>query len=130
MIEVRFHQKAIVLNQENNFLVLKRAYTNQKWDLPGGAVELPETHEAALLREIKEETGLEVTGLRPKRVETTHGDDGTYTLFIGYSCQSVSQEVVLSHEHTEFAWVSAEEFLNMDATQYLKNFIKTVFESK
>ena len=124
MIEVRFHQKAIVLNQEDKFLVLKRAYTNKKWDLPGGAVELPETHQDALCREIKEETGLEITDLQPECVQTADGDDGTYTLFIGYSCRALSEEVILSPEHTEFSWVSVNEFLNMDATAYLKYFVK------
>ena len=130
MTEFKFHQKALVLNQEDKFLVLKRAYTNQKWDLPGGAVELPETHQDALCREIKEETGLEITDIKPECVQTAHEDDGVYTLFIGYSCRALLEEVILSHEHTEFSWVSANEFLNMDATAYLKDFVRDTLGEK
>lgn len=124
MIEVKFHQKALVFNSEGKFLVLKRNYTNQKWDLPGGAVELPEKHDDSLSREIKEETGLVAGNLKPLEIQTTPMDNNGYLLFIGYECSVDGVDVVLSHEHSEYRWVTKEEFLGMDATQYLKNFVK------
>lgn len=64
---------AVVVNQNGQILLAKRNQPNSpeihgKWEFPGGGIEFGEEPEAALLRETKEETGLEVkiTRLLPK----------------------------------------------------------------
>jgi len=127
MTKVNFHQKALVFNGERKFLAIKRSYGNETWDIVGGAVEIPENHEKALRREIKEEAGLEVTDLEPLKVESAYNEDEeAYVLFIGYRCNAVTEDIKLSKEHTSYKWVSKEEFLNLDSTPYLKDFVKSV----
>ena len=60
------HEKIILVfaggclfNQEGKVLLQKRGDSG-KWGFPGGAVELGETPEQAAVRELKEETGLDV----------------------------------------------------------------------
>ena len=50
---------AIILNEKNEILLQSRADRN-KWGLPGGCQELEETFEETIIREIKEETNLDV----------------------------------------------------------------------
>lgn len=50
---------AIIVNDKNQILLQSRADRN-KWGLPGGCQELGETVEETVLREIKEETNLDV----------------------------------------------------------------------
>lgn len=50
---------AIVLNDLDQLLVVE--VTGRGWDLPGGHIEPGETPDQALLREVAEETGLELT---------------------------------------------------------------------
>jgi 8-oxo-dGTP diphosphatase len=51
-----------VIVQDGTVLLVKRKYEPLagQWSLPGGAVEVGETLEACLIREMREETGLEV----------------------------------------------------------------------
>ena len=53
---------AVVLDGDRVLLV-KRAHEPLKgqWSLPGGVVELGETLDVALMREVREETGLTIT---------------------------------------------------------------------
>ena len=53
---------AVVLNGEGHVLLVKRAHEPLKgeWSLPGGGVEIGETLEASIVRELFEETGLTV----------------------------------------------------------------------
>lgn len=50
---------AIITNNEGQILLQRRA-DRDKWGLPGGCQELGETFEETVLREIKEETNLDV----------------------------------------------------------------------
>jgi len=49
---------AVILNSENKFLVVNRKYDPQHWQFPQGGIDGNETEEEAVLREVKEETGL------------------------------------------------------------------------
>ena len=52
---------AVIFNNEKVLLVKRGKEPGYgKWSIPGGAVELGETLKESLLREVKEETGLEV----------------------------------------------------------------------
>lgn len=53
---------ALIINENNELLVATRAHEPVKGtlDLPGGFVDMEETGEEAVMREVKEETGLDV----------------------------------------------------------------------
>ncbi|WBW97453.1 NUDIX hydrolase [Oceanirhabdus sp. W0125-5] len=53
---------AAIIN-ENNEILLQRRTDNKCWGIPGGSMELGETFEETAVREVKEETGLDVNRL-------------------------------------------------------------------
>ena len=55
----RLSIKALVLNEEQKFLLLREA--NGKWELPGGGLDFGEDSREGLIREIQEEMGIQVT---------------------------------------------------------------------
>lgn len=54
---------AVVVNDEGKVLVIKRRDTGA-WQIPGGVLELDETVEDGLRREVREETGLDIEPVR------------------------------------------------------------------
>ncbi len=127
--DIKFLQKAIIFHPtEQKFLILKRAlfhkYNIDKWDLAGGNVLYGELHLDSLIKEIQEETGLEVTDIKPAEVITRKPEDmGFYFLLINYTCKAISDQVTISNEHTEFRWVSKTEFLQLEGIDVIKNFV-------
>jgi len=137
-------QKAFIIKQ-NKFLILQNPqYKNydwsKKWTLPGGILELNETLQDGLLREIEEETGkLKVKIKHPIAVsQFTHPNfkfrDGRAMeiefITIGYLCEYISGEIKLSDEHIDFKWVSKKEVkkynISKDSKELVKEFINSV----
>ena len=50
---------AAIIDDEGRFLAIRRA-DNGAWEPPGGVLELDESIEAGLIREVEQETGLQV----------------------------------------------------------------------
>ena len=81
-----------------------------EWELPGGKLELSESPERCLAREIAEELKLEV---EPERIVGswvyTIAPD-VHVLVLTYGCsESSPDEAVLSDEHKELRWFSLGE---------------------
>ena len=126
--DMKFLQKAVVYHpKENKLLVLRRpptAHSRPKcWDLPGGNVLFGKNHLDSLLSEIAEETSLKVRDVQPIQVVTNYEQD-TYFLFIGYSCKATSSKVEISDEHSEYKWVTTEEFLKMESADFLMDLVR------
>ena len=66
---------SVALVRKNEVLLIQRARPPSAgyWTLPGGRLEAGETAEACAAREIKEELGLAVYGLRPVQVIEVRG---------------------------------------------------------
>ena len=75
------------------------------WEFPGGKVEAGETPEHALIRELREELGIEVTEacLAPF-VFASHGYDSFHLLMPLYLCRRW-EGIPAPHEHTAIKWV-------------------------
>ncbi len=64
---------AIIVN-ENNQILLQSRSDNDKWGLPGGCQELGERFEDTVIREVKEETNLDIKEDNLKLIAIVSGD--------------------------------------------------------
>ena len=112
--------------KDGKILLVKRKYPPGagKWSLPGGHVELGERLEEAVLRELKEETGVDgvVKGfLAPVEYIEQDGGQVRYHFVILVYLVEATGEPHAGGDAAEAAFVPLEEALKMDLT-------KTTFE--
>lgn len=95
----------IVVRDDGRVLVIKRDDSGH-WEAPGGVLELDESFEAGVRREVLEETGLEVaveclTGVYKN---LTHG-----IVALVYRCRPAGGKPHATEEAREIRWMTKEE---------------------
>ena len=108
--------KALLRNSEGLYLVLHRGNTHPRFpghiDFPGGEVEPKETPEAAVMREIQEETGLLVDPKKLKKLFTKQYRQTTHMLFEAKLAEP-DAKIALSWEHKGYRWITPEELKSL-----------------
>ncbi len=109
----RIAMKAVIV-RKRRILIIREAATygegtqRGRYHMPGGRVEAGEHFEEALLREVREETGLEVAVKEPIYVGEWHPViKGIENQIVGvfFICVPKSEKVTLSTEHDDFQWI-------------------------
>jgi len=94
--------KGVVIHDGLVLLLLNK---RGEWDLPGGRPDAGEDHRAALRREVREETGLEVEVGAAIDGHLFEVLPGRFVRILPFACRLVgARDVVLSHEHLETRW--------------------------
>ena len=89
-----------------------------RWVVPGGTVELGETLEEAVVREMEEETGLRVEPVEVltvfDRIDRDGGRVTYHYVIVDYLCRWRSGEARAASDALEVVWASAEELSHYD----------------
>ena len=106
---------AAVIIKKNKYLIVKRnknKHLGLKWEFPGGKVDLNESLEDALKREIKEELDVKIT-INKKIAEKDYKDEKINITVYYFECFHTSGNFVLN-EHEESKWVYKKEMYDYD----------------
>lgn len=83
-----------------------------KWEFPGGKIELGETAEACLIRELEEELEIKVSII--EKLSNSYFDYGNFEInLIPYICQFLGDKIILK-EHKKYLWLSTNELIVLD----------------
>jgi phosphoglycolate phosphatase len=126
---------ALIFRSDQRVLMIRTLKWSNLWGIPGGKIRYGESSELALLREIKEETNLEVSAVQFTLVQDCIGSTEFYReahfVLLNYTCLAQNPEqVVLNEEAQEFRWVTPEEALLLNLNQPTRFLLQQVLEQR
>lgn len=114
---------AVVFNTAGDILLIRRGKEPQygRWMVPGGTLEWGETLEEAAVREVREETGIDI------KIEAfveiieaiTPGDSGFHFVIMDYAAHAQSGVLAAGSDALDAAWVSAGAQHSYDLSEEL-----------
>jgi len=112
-------------NEKREFLIISNE--KERWDFPKGHIEEGETPEQTAVREVKEETGLDIEfidGFKEKISFFFKKDKELVKKdVIFFLAKAKSKKVTLSFEHIDYKWLNFEEALNKLTFKDSKNLL-------
>ena len=114
--DIQMRVVAAVIRDQDTFLACRRAphkTLSGKWEFPGGKVEAGESDTQALIREIREELGVEISVgdfIAKSTIETSETLLEMYTYF----AELVSDRPTSSSDHDELRWVELENLNDLE----------------
>jgi nucleoside triphosphatase len=118
---------ALIFDPDGKILLIKGKKFKDRYVIPGGHIEVGETFEEALRREVKEETGLDIENIQllslQESIFNPHYHTKRHFLYIDFACTTVSTQVTLNEESQESIWVALPNALNLPLHPYTRAFL-------
>jgi 8-oxo-dGTP diphosphatase len=119
--------RAVIYDEQGRVLLLKRSMRSKnypgRWEFPGGKVDRGERFDDALVREVREETGLEVRLKRfigAARAEMPH----VTAVQLVMEAEPAPGIPAISPEHEADTWASLEDMLSMELVDWVGPFVR------
>ncbi|MDF2607237.1 MAG: hydrolase [Bacillales bacterium] len=106
---------AIIENEQNEWLVVKKKYggLKDKWSLPAGFVDEGETVDQAVIREVKEETGIDIEVLGVVGVRTGVLHNSISDNMVVFKCKPLSLSIkICENELFDVQFINKDKLLN------------------
>ena len=122
---------ALIFNDAGEVLMVRTHKWSDLWGIPGGKIKWGEGSEAALRRELREETDLEIADIKFVLAQDCIRSPEFYReahfVLLNYTARCVGvPKVKLNDEAREFAWVTREKALAMKINQPTRVLLEAV----
>jgi ADP-ribose pyrophosphatase YjhB (NUDIX family) len=125
---------ALIHDGAGKILMIRTHKWSDLWGIPGGKIERGEASEEALKRELREETGLEISDIRFVMVQDCIDSPEfmrpEHFLLLNYLAKASTHEVTLNEEAEEFSWVTMDDALKLDLNTATKILLQRVINEK
>ena len=125
---------ALIFNNKGELFLMKSYKWKDNYVIPGGHIELGETIEEALKREVKEETNLDIYDIEficlQEFMFDKHFFKKKHFIFLDYICKTKSLKVRLNSEGQSYIWVDPKKALKFPIEPYTGRVIKEYLTKK
>jgi phosphoglycolate phosphatase len=112
---------ALIHDGNGHVLMIRTHKWGDRWGIPGGKIERGESSTAALRREVREETGLELGEvdfiLVQDCIDSPEFQRPEHFLLLNYVARATSTDVTLNDEAEEFRWLTPADALSLNLNQ-------------
>ena len=118
----------LISHKSGEILLVKSFKWKDLWTVPGGHIEVGETAENAVKREINEEVGLDISSARllliQEAIYPKNFNLHKHFIFLDFLCLSESKDVELDNrEIQEYVWMAPEEALKVNLEEFTRNLL-------
>lgn len=127
---LNYNGKILILRESPNYV---EGTNVSKFDVAGGRVEAGQKFDESLLREIKEECGLEAKIGRPFFVNEAWPivkGEQWQVIRVFFECFAESDKVVLSKDHDSYEWIEPKDFASYDIIPNLRPVFEAYLKMK
>ncbi len=114
---------AVIADRRGRLLLLRRPAASEcnpeRWEFPGGRIERGEGVRDALIREVREETGLAVEPGRLLGAGEQERSEGRVVHLV-LDSSTAGGEIVLSEEHDAYRWVTPKGLAELPLSDWME----------
>jgi len=112
----------LIFNSAGEIFLMKSDKWKGMYCIPGGHVEAGESLKEAVIREIKEETNLEVSEVFFHSIQDCIFSDNFHKkkhfVFVDFTCKATTDDVILNDEGTEYNWINIHKIKDIPIEPY------------
>lgn len=101
---------AVIFDEQGENVLLIRRRDNNHWEPPGGVLEVDETFEDGLRREVREEAGLEI---RVDHLTGVYKNMSRGVVALVFRCTALTRPQQATSEASAVAWVPLHDIPNL-----------------
>lgn len=126
----------LIFNHAGEVLMIRTHKWSNLWGIPGGKIKWGETSEAALRREILEETSLKISDIQFVLVQDCiHSKEfyrDAHFVLLNYACRCIAKNphVILNDEGREFRWLKLLDAKKLKLNKPTKILIEAVLKKR
>jgi ADP-ribose pyrophosphatase YjhB (NUDIX family) len=126
---------ALIERPDGKILFVRTHKWRDRLGVPGGKIDYGETQEAALAREIREETALSIYDIRfllaQDAIESPEFYKPAHMILLNYACRvDDTSELVLNEEAEAFSWLAPSAALAADLTSFTRKLVEAWLQTR
>jgi len=117
----------LVYNEKNEIFLAQSHKWGEKWIVPGGHIDWGERIHDCVIREVKEETGMDIEQVQMLQLQESifpeEFHDKRHFIFLDFMAAYKEGDIILNEELQKYKWVTASEAMKMNLNESTKSFI-------